>query len=388
MTKKILMFLFPSFLIMFIMGTVYTWSVFRPVVENEYEVNTLLSGFPYMISLFFYAFGVMIMGRKLTKQNTRKVALIGSILIGTGWILSSFTTNIFLLTLTYGVLIGLGVGIIYGIPLFIIQQLYSSKSGLYTGIVLFGFGLSPIFSAPLARTLIQHFSLHQAFLILGIGFLLLLIPLTQVFKVKSDQEFVLNKETISLKTGPFKGLFLLFFLSTSIGLMMIGLSYQIGVNYYHFTPVSVTVLVSSFALMNGISRPIFGFIMDKKGFKFSSILSLLLIAFGAIIALSNHGKSEVLYAISYGLFWFNLGAWLAIAPQAVKEFYGVKNYAQVYGKVFSAYGFAGIIGVLISGPILDYFGDTSYLYVGILLILIITFVVLLFFTKKYHKARE
>ncbi len=71
------------------------------------------------------------------------------------------------------------------------------------------------------------------------------------------------------KLKPFKRIYGLFVIATTIGLMMIGLSYQVGVVYYAFDAREVTLSLSFFALMNGIARPIFGRLMDRKGFKFS-----------------------------------------------------------------------------------------------------------------------
>jgi len=54
--QKHTLMILSSLLMMLMMGTVYSYSVFRYYIEIEYQIGTLLSGFPYMISLFFYAF--------------------------------------------------------------------------------------------------------------------------------------------------------------------------------------------------------------------------------------------------------------------------------------------------------------------------------------------
>ena len=42
---------------------------------------------------------------------------VGGLIVGLGYVLSSFATNIAMLTFTYGVIAGSGVGITYGVPM-------------------------------------------------------------------------------------------------------------------------------------------------------------------------------------------------------------------------------------------------------------------------------
>jgi MFS family permease len=167
----------------------------------------------------------------------------------------------------------------------------------------------------------------------------------------------------------------MFVIATTIGLMMIGLSYQIGVVYYAFDVTEVTLSLSFFALLNGIARPVFGKIMDKKGFHYAVKISLGLMAIAALLGLINQGEHLVLYMISLGLFWFNLGAWLAIVPATIKEFYGVKHYSKKYGVMFTAYGVGSILGTLISGSIMDVLKWTTYLYILTLILIVISYVI-------------
>ncbi|MEI6856028.1 hypothetical protein [Psychrilyobacter sp.] len=61
------------------------------------------------------------------------------------------------------------------------------------------------------------------------------------------------------------------------------------------------------------------------------------------------------------MFWFILGGWLAIAPTAVANSFGTRNYARNYGFLFTAYGVGAVVSSVTSGIIKDFFG--SYIYV-------------------------
>ena len=383
MNQKHFTLVLSSFLMMLLMGTVYTYSVFRFHIEQLFSISTLQSGLPYMTSLFFFAFSMMISGRFLTNNRVKHFAVIGTILIILGYILSAFSPNVWVLMGSYGLLIGSGVGMVYGVPIYMVQTLFPQKSGFMTGVVLLGFGSSPLVTAPLSDYLISAFGLTNTFLILASIFLIVQLPLALIFSIK-EQPFKQTPKTVyvSEKLKPFKRIYGLFLIATTVGLMMIGLSYQIGVRNYGFTSDSITLFISLFALLNGVARPIFGKLMDLYGFKFTSYLSLFLVIIASLIGLLNQGQHLILFAISFGLFWFNLGAWLAIIPQTIKEYYGLKQYARNYGLVYTAYGVGAILGTLISGLIIDVLNSTSYIYLLILLCMIISITILYYMPSK------
>jgi MFS family permease len=325
-----------------------------------------------MLSLFFYAVSMMLTGRILTTKNQRIILVIGILLIGLGWFLAGFASHFILFLIGYGVMIGVGVGMVYGIPIKGIQDRFPLKKGLMTGLVLLGFGLSTLIVAPLSTYLIETYGLSQTFYIYAIIFMMVLVPISLILGIHQDgsevsKDLIENQKVLDVSSIK---LYLYFVLATTIGLMMIGLSYYIGVTIYEFNPWSVAISMSLFAVMNGISRPIFGWLMDRKGFYYSVKLSLLLIISASVISIINQGTHLVLFMISYGLFWFNLGAWLAIIPAAVSMKYGRERYAKQYGLFFTGYGIGAIIGTLLSGFIMDLFGNTTYIYLIIFILMI------------------
>ncbi|HPG42777.1 MAG TPA: MFS transporter [Acholeplasmataceae bacterium] len=360
-----------SVILMLLIGSVYTYSVFRPFVEDRFTLNTLQSGLPYMLSLFFYALSMMLTGRILTTKNQRMILIIGILLIGLGWFLAGFASHFMIFLMGYGVMIGVGVGMVYGIPIKGIQDRFPLKKGLMTGLVLLGFGLSTLIVAPLSTYLIETYGLSQTFYIYAMIFMIVLVPISLILGIHQDASEVSNiQENQKILNVSSIKLYLYFVMATTIGLMMIGLSYYIGVTVYGFNPWSIALSMSLFAVMNGISRPIFGWLMDRKGFYYSVKLSLLLIISASVISIINQGTHLVLFMISYGIFWFNLGAWLAIIPAAVSMKYGRERYAKQYGLFFTGYGIGAIIGTLLSGFIMDLFGNTTYIYLIILVFMI------------------
>ena len=137
--------------------------------------------------------------------------------------------------------------------------------------------------------------------------------------------------------------------------------------------------MSGLALLNAVSRPFFGYLIDQLGFEKTAMISIGSIVIASIINSLNLGSSLFLFGLGYSIYWFNLGAWLSIMPNYIKKKHGKDLYAALYGKVFLGYGISALLGTLFSSVILDFFGNTLYLYIFILLL---TFILFLFVRKE------
>ena len=113
---------------------------------------------------------------------------------------------------------------------------------------------------------------------------------------------------------------------------------------------------------NGIGRPIFGWLTDKLSSKYAMYLSYSLIIFSAVLILFANEGSVITYSISFSIFWFNLGGWLAIAPTSTLALYGTKHYSRNYGVVFTAYGVGAVVGVMSSGWLIDQHQNYRYVF--------------------------
>ena len=368
------LYVFLGLVIMMMLGTVYSWSVFRLPVEELYNVGAAQSGLPYMTALLFYSLFMFLTGRFFKTWGPRSTILVGSLLVSIGWILSAFAPNIQVLTVTYGVISGAGVGIAYGAPLAVVTRWFPEKKGLVIGLVLLGFGLSPLFTAPLARTLVEQYGVMKTFLVLGVVFGMLLPLLSMPFKYPesggvegggssgSDAGVYDVTSAEMMKSAHFKGLYFNFIIGTMIGLMMIGLTSSIGIELIGMAQKDVVLFISVFAVFNGIGRPVFGWLTDRLSAKTAMLLSYAQIITAADLMLSAQYGSVGLFATAFSIFWFNVGGWLAIAPTATNNLYGPKHYSQNYGIVFTAYGIGAVLGVSSSGLLLDTFQNYDYIF--------------------------
>ncbi len=371
-------------MIMMCLGTVYSWSIFRIPIEGYFTIGATQSGLPYMFSLAFYSLFMFLSGKYLNKYSPRIIISIGGLLVALGWILSAYAPNIYVLTITYGVIIGAGVGLTYGPPMTVVAKWYPERKGLAVGLVLAGFGLSPLVTAPLVINLIGSYGVMKTFMILGISFGLIIPLLSYPFKYPSDSEnqnlqtssstkhYVNDLDTARMiKSENYKGLYVNFIIGTMIGLMLIGMTSNVGVELIKLSPQTVALLMSLFAVCNGIGRPIFGCLTDRLSTKKAMLLSYGLIIIAALLMLMADEGSLFLFSIAFSIFWFTLGGWLAIAPTSTLAMYGTKYYSQNYGVVFTAYGIGAVFGVLTSGLLMDIVGSYNsifYFVIGLCII--------------------
>lgn len=387
-------FLIPLGIIIYIcLGTVYSWSVFRKPLENILQISAFQSGLPYMLFLFFFALFMALSGKYVSKYP-RLIIFIGGLIVGLGWILSGFFRDIKIIAITYGIIAGSGVGIVYGVPITVISKWFPDKRGLAMGLVISGFGLSPLITAPLARYLIELYGPFETFKILGLIFLILLSLLSLAFKLppldfsvgalKTTKRKILAELNTRemLKSSKFYGLWLCYTLGTLIGLMIIGITSPVGEEIVGLNPKFTASLVSFFAIFNAVGRPLFGWITDRIFPRKASIVSYLLAMLASLLMISTGGSNLGVYIISFSLFWLILGSWLAIAPASTIILFGERNYGQNYGIVFTAYGVGAILGGTISGILRDLLGSYFYVFYVIIGLSIVGILITLALLKE------
>jgi len=374
-------------------GSVYAWSVFRKPLEAMFNVGATQSGMPFTVFLAFFALLMPFAGKLLDKYGPKMISVAGGIVVGLGWILSKNASDMTFLTITYGVIAGAGVGIVYGAPIAVATRWFPDKKGLAVGLTVLGFGLSALITAPVARKLIAAQGPLQTFSTLGIAFLVITVILALPLRFPPSgwkpagwnppQTAVAGagyNVSGMLSTSTFFGLWICYIIGALAGLMAIGISSPCAQEVVQCDAAKAAGLVSIFAIFNGVGRPIFGWLTDKITPRGSAIVSFVIIIAASAIMLQIGAGSTGLYTVAFCGFWLCLGGWLAIAPTATATFFGTQFYAQIYGVVFSAYGLGAIIGNVACGRIRDLTGSYTnafYLTGGLAIIgIVIAFMLL------------
>lgn len=115
------------------LGTVYSWSIFRTPLENELGITATQSLLPFTFALVFYTATMPIAGFYIPRIGTRVTTAIGGIVVGLGYILSSLANQVGVVVLTHGVVAGIGVGIVYGVPMVVASRWFPDKKRISRG---------------------------------------------------------------------------------------------------------------------------------------------------------------------------------------------------------------------------------------------------------------
>jgi OFA family oxalate/formate antiporter-like MFS transporter len=373
-------------------GIIYAWSVLGRALIKQWHWSKMEAAQPFAVATATFAVMMIFAGRLQDRVGPRKVALMGGLMLGLGYILSASVHTANTMMLTMGV-VGLGLGLAYSATTpAAIKWFAPTRKGLITGIVVSGVGLAAVYASPLAQWLIGLVGIPQTFLILGIG-CIVVISLSAILVVNPPSGWAagraaptaapaagatrasLNPAALKagldwhemLQTRQFYFLWLMFVLSASTGLMLISNIAQIAkvqANWeYGFWAAMML------ALFNTAGRFVSGFTSDRIGRTPTMILFFLIQA--ANMFLFVHYTSPTLILVGAAAAGLCYGTIFTLFPAATADFYGVKNLGVNYGLVFTAFGVAGVLGSLLGGRIADWFGSYAKAYIVLAILLLV-----------------
>ena len=381
------------------LGILYSWSVISKDIPKDWNWQETDKSWPYAVACLVFSLMMAPAGRLQDSIGPRFVATIGGLLVGAGMILASYTTSFLGYIFGFGILAGAGIGCGYASATPPAVKWFSAKrTGLIAGIVVSGFGLSPVYASYLTKWLIAEFSLPHAMLTLGIAFTIVVVVLSQLL-VAPPSGFApagsvpklaagpnAKKEDFSpwemLRTRQFYLLWFMYACGAGAGLMIISKLSPIAEGQVGLLKMG-SMMVAAMAVGNGAGRILAGVLSDRLGrqptmfgcFVVQASLMLILSRTQADTFMSN----VYLMALLSALLGANYGANLSLFPSITKDYYGLKNFGVNYGFVFTAWGIGGFVFPLTAGKLHDKFLTYEYAYyiAAVLLVLaaMVTFLV-------------
>lgn len=342
-------------------GILYAWSVFSANLRSLNGWSSTEASLPYTVAIIMFAVLMIPGGRLQDKLGPRKVITLAGILVGFGLVLASFVPTVPGLVIAFGVFGGAGIGLGYSATTPAAVKWFSpSKKGFITGIVVGGFGLAPLYIAPLTTALINSMGIFNTFRVLGIAFGIIVVVLAQVVN-NPDKPVAAAPGAAAavpardytwqemVKTPQFWQLWLMFIAGALAGLMIIGHLKTIA-DLQSGAAFGATI-VSLAAIANAMGRPVAGVMSDKIGG--GKTMMILYIAQGTALVLFSQFSSFITILLGAAVVTFGYGAMLAVYPSTVATFYGIKNFGLNYGVLFSAWGVGGVVGPILAAKILD-----------------------------------
>lgn len=370
-----------AILIQLALGAIYAWSVFTPALRDAgwSKENTQ---WVFAIGLASFALVMVFAGKKLTVWGPQKLAWLGGIVLGLGYLLAGLVggTNLWALLILIGLIGGAGIGFAYVVPIAVGMRWFPDKKGMITGLAVAGFGFGAMLWVKLAGSwggLIENLGLSTTFIIYGIAFAAMVViggmwmkfppegwkpegyeETKGTAKASNDEREFTSGEMLS--KVQFYLIFLTFVFSAGAGLMSIGLMklypmealQNAGMSAIEASAIAGTAMAVFFSLANGLGRIIWGLLSDKLGRKTSIII--MTATQGIIVILFTYmAGTEILLYLGAALIGFNFGGNFALFPTITADTFGAKNVGQNYPFVFLAYGVGGILGPILGGKMGD-----------------------------------
>ena len=396
----------PALLIHCSIGTVYCWSTFKEAISLKIGESTFALGWAFSLAIFFLGMSAAFAG-KMVEKNIHKSSLIACIcftlgMLGTGLFIK-YTTGIVALLgifLSYGVIMGIGLGIGYLTPVKTLMLWFPKQKGLATGISIMGFGLAKAIATPIMESLQKNYGISAMFFILAavyfvmmmLGHLLLKKPEGWVEPEEPKGSF---KPFEMFKNKTFLGIWLMFFINIHCGLALITYEKQIvGVTFAGFACAAtmVSLLPSLTATFNALGRIGYSTVSDKMKdrntvYKIIFISCILISAIAlSTFAISNGHKSIAFGVIVIALLLIvNLGygGGFSTLPALLSSRFGMDKISKIHGLSLSAWAVAGITGNNMSELILKVTNrNYDYILIATTLLYIVALIICLTMVKK------
>ena len=335
----------------------YVWALFTKPLGEQLGVSLTELQITFSILIVLQTFFSPFQGFLVDKFGPRQLLSLGAVLTGLSWILASQANSITLLYLSYGLLGGLGTGIVYIGVVGQVVKWFPENRGFAVGMVAAGYGMGAILTTlPISQSLLTH-GLEDTLWWFGcvLGGLGLLFAQGLRSPVQIQREDSSDLPGVGpgymLRTPVFWLMFIMMSMMSTSGLMVISQMGAIAKDYQVasalvFGMAALPLALTIDRLTNGLTRPFFGWVSDRWGRE-----NTMFIAFGlealAMFAWISTIDEPVLFVILSGVVFFGWGEIFSLFPSTLTDTFGPKHATTNYGFLYMAQGVGSIIG----GPV-------------------------------------
>lgn len=340
----------------------YGWTLFvNPITAKFHWTKTALQ-VAFSLFVLTETWLVPFEGYLVDRLGPRLMVAIGGVLVGIGWVINAkaATLSAFYAGAVFG---GVGAGIVYGTAVGNALKWFTDRRGLAVGLTAAGFGAGSALTVVPIYFMIERSGYQSAFWYFGIlqGAVVVLAALfmrapqrgditaTAVPKVAQTGRDFTWQETV--RTPIFWLLYVMFAMVATGGLMAVAQLSPMATDYkvakIPVTLLGITLPAIAFALsldriMNGLTRPFFGWVSDHIGRE-----NTMFIAFGAeglaIILLLKLAHIPVAFVVLSGLVFFGWGEIYSLFPAISADLFGRKFATTNYGLLYTAKGTASLL---------------------------------------------
>src|ERR1700736_3517215 len=352
----------------------YGWTLFVPDNQKKYGWDRASIQLAFTLFVLFETWLVPIEGWFVDKYGPRLVVLIGGIFCAIGWAMNAEATT--LNGYYFGMIVaGIGAGAVYGTCVGNALKWFPDKRGLAAGITAAGFGAGSALTVAPIQAMIRDSGFQNTFLYFGLGqgalivlfaFFLFAPKAGQVPAVVQNANVIQTRRnyqpTEVIRHQIFCVMYFMFVIVGAGGLMVTANLKPIAVDWkidnIPVTLMAMTMTAVTFAatldrILNGLTRPFFGWGSDMTGRESTMFLAFGLEGIG-IWALYMLGHDPVWFVLLSGMVFFAWGEIYSLFPSTCTDTFGAKFATTNAGLLYTAKGTAALLV-----PVANYMQQSS-----------------------------
>ncbi|MCE4224023.1 oxalate/formate MFS antiporter [Methylobacterium sp. C25] len=337
----------------------YAWTLFVPEIQKTFGWDRAAIQVAFTIFVIVQTWLTPIEGYFIDKYGPSRVVLFGGLMTGLAWIINSYADSLwgFYLGAIVG---GIGVGCVYATCINNALKWFPDKRGLAVGLTAGGYGAGSALTILPIANMIAAGSYQQAFFTFGLiqGAVIMFAALflrgpakgevTFSTKVLQSRRDYTLREALSQRV--FWVMLLMFTCTVTGGLMAVAqlgvIAQDLGVknfqvNLYFFAMAALPFALMLDRIMNGISRPLFGWVSDRIGREYTMFIAFSLEGIG-IVALGYFGSNPWAFVILSGIVFLAWGEVYSLFSATAADTFGSKHIGKIYGVLYCAKGLAAL----------------------------------------------
>ena len=340
----------------------YGWTLFVNPIDQKYHWGRAAIQVAFTIFVVTETWLVPFEGYLIDRFGPRIMVCGSGVLVAVAWIINSYSNSLGMLYLAAAIG-GIGAGVIYGACVGNALKWFPDRRGLAAGLTAAGFGAGSALTVVPIANMIQSSGYEAAFLWFGVGQGIIVIifsvflrapdagevPIPLAATVQQTRRDYAPAEV--LRTRPFWVMYVMFVMVGTGGLMataqLAPIAKDFKVDAVPVTILGLTLPALQFALsidriLNGVTRPFFGWVSDQIGREPTMFIAFMLEGIG-IYALLLFAQDPLWFVILSGLVFFAWGEIYSLFPATCTDIYGRKFATTNYGMLYTAKGTAALL---------------------------------------------